>query len=296
MIFLLISILTSASLMLIFKLLERYDAPIFPVIVFNYGVCLLLGIFLSNDISSLAQIPNSAWFPYALFIGAMFITLFNLIGISTQVNGISVTAVAQKMSLAIPVTMAFIIHQEQHLNAFKLIGIICAIAAVVLSSIKNKTKGGTQIKPEAKKFMLVPLLIFIGSGFTDSIIDFTQSRYVPDSDQNLFVSSLFGTAFFLGLIKLLYEVFFKGLRFKFKRVLLWGILLGIPNYGSIYFLIKALKYSNFEASALFPVNNVGIVLVATVAAIFIFKERLSLLNYTGIALSILAIVLIAIGE
>ena len=295
MIFLLLSILTSASLMIIFKLLERFKAPVFPVIVFNYGTCLLFGLFMSGDVAGFAQVPGTVWFPFALFIGLMFILLFNLIGTSTQTNGISVTAVAQKMSLSIPVIVAFIIHEEQNINAFKLLGIIAAIVAVVLSSIKAKEKDKPKL-PGEKKLLIVPLLIFFGSGMVDSVVDFVQSRYLEEADQNFFLTTLFGTAFTLGVLRLIYEVLVNKMRFSFPKVLLWGILLGLPNYGSIYFLINALEYSNFEASALFPLNNVGIVMTSTLAAILVFKERLSILNYIGIALSLFAILLIAVGE
>lgn len=295
MIFLLLSILTSASLMIIFKLLERFKAPVFPVIVFNYGTCLLFGLFMSGDAARFVQVPGTVWFPFALFIGLMFILLFNLIGTSTQTNGISVTAVAQKMSLSIPVIIAFIIHEEQNINVFKFLGIIAAIVAVVLSSIKAKEKDKPKV-PGEKKLLIVPLLIFLGSGLVDSVVDFVQSRYLEEADQNFFLTTLFGTAFILGLLRLIYEVLVNKLRFSFPKVLLWGILLGLPNYGSIYFLINALKYSNFEASALFPLNNVGIVMASTLAAILIFRERLSVLNYIGIALSLFAILLIAVGE
>lgn len=296
MIFLLLSILTSASLMIIFKLLEKYDAPIFPVIVFNYGTCLAFGLWVTPDTAQFLKAPTLPWFPFALFVGLMFILLFNLIGISTQKNGISVTAVAQKMSLAIPVIAAFIIHQEQHLNFFKLSGIICAIVAVVLSSIKpGKEKNTADEKPHPG-LVILPFIIFFGSGIVDTVIDFTQSRYLEDDAQHFFITTLFGTAFLLGLIKLIFEVSVRGVRFKFRRVLFWGILLGLPNYGSIFFLIKALKHSTFEASALFPLNNVGIVMTATLAAIVIFKERLSGLNYIGIALSVIAIFLISMGK
>lgn len=295
MIYLLFSILTSASLMIIFKLLERFKAPVFPVIVFNYGTCLLFGLFMSGDIAGFLHTPGTVWFPFALFIGLMFILLFNLIGTSTQTNGISVTAVAQKMSLSIPVIVAFFIHEEQNINVYKFLGIIAAIVAVVLSSIKAKEKDKPKA-PAEKKLLIIPLLIFFGSGFVDSIVDFVQSRYLEESDQNFFITTLFGTAFILGLLRLVYEVLVNKMRFNFPKVLLWGILLGLPNYGSIYFLINALKYSNFEASALFPLNNVGIVMTATLAAILIFREKLSTLNYIGIVLSLIAILLIAVGE
>ncbi|MEX0811198.1 MAG: hypothetical protein WD048_03210 [Chitinophagales bacterium] len=282
--------------MVIFKLLERYNAPIFPVIVFNYGTCLVFGFFLLPAPEKFHLVATENWFPFALFIGMMFILLFNLIGTSAQKNGISVTAVAQKMSLAIPVVAAYFIHHEQSINIYKGIGIVLAIAAVVLSSIRKEEIEKQSDNSNKGLILLISLIIFLGSGLVDTVIDYTQSNYLDDTSQNTFLTTLFGTAFLLGFLKLLFDLVFKGLKFRFKRVVLWGLILGLPNYGSIYFLIKALKYANFESSALFPLNNVGIVMASTLAAMFLFNEKLSKLNILGVLLSIAAIALISFGE
>jgi uncharacterized membrane protein len=54
------------------------------------------------------------------------------------------------------------------------------------------------------------------------------------------------------------------------------------------------KFSN-NSSAIIPINNMGIVLFSAVMAWMIFKERLSIINWVGIALALGAIALIAYG-
>ena len=80
----------------------------------------------------------------------------------------------------------------------------------------------------------------------------------------------------------------------FKNVLA-GIILGVPNYFSIIFLIKALQNKNIESSTLFTVNNVGVVVVSTFVGLWLFKEQFSAKNKVGIALALLGIVLVAFG-
>jgi drug/metabolite transporter (DMT)-like permease len=75
-----------------------------------------------------------------------------------------------------------------------------------------------------------------------------------------------------------------------------GILIGIPNYFSIWCLVRFLKQSPWESSASIPVNNMGIVLFSSVVAWLLFKERLSKINWAGIILSLVAIYLIAFGD
>jgi uncharacterized membrane protein len=85
------------------------------------------------------------------------------------------------------------------------------------------------------------------------------------------------------------------LRFAFKH-LLAGVLIGVPNYFSIWCLVKFLKISPWQSSASIPVNNMGIVLFSSLVAWLLFKERLSIINWIGILFSILAIYLIAFGD
>jgi uncharacterized membrane protein len=75
-----------------------------------------------------------------------------------------------------------------------------------------------------------------------------------------------------------------------------GICIGIPNYFSIWCLVHFLQDSPWETSASLPVNNMGIVLFSTLVAALLFKEKLSNINWTGIALSAIAIYLIAFGN
>jgi len=67
----------------------------------------------------------------------------------------------------------------------------------------------------------------------------------------------------------------------------------VPNYFSIWCLVKVLKANAGNSSAVIPVNNMGIVLFSSVMAWMLFKEKLSVINWAGIILSIGAIALIA---
>ena len=79
------------------------------------------------------------------------------------------------------------------------------------------------------------------------------------------------------------------------RAVLAGICIGVPNYFSIWCLLGALKGYAGNSSAIIPINNMGIVLFTAVVAWLGFKEKLSAVNWLGIALSLGAIALIAFG-
>jgi uncharacterized membrane protein len=60
-------------------------------------------------------------------------------------------------------------------------------------------------------------------------------------------------------------------------------------------MVAALKQYPGNSSAIIPIINMGIVLSGTLAAVFLFRERLSVLNCIGIILSLGAIALITFG-
>ena len=73
-----------------------------------------------------------------------------------------------------------------------------------------------------------------------------------------------------------------------------GISLGVPNFFSIYLLLLALQ-QGWGGSVVFPVNNVGVLVMAAIFGIVLFKERLIPIRIWGFALAVLAIVLITIA-
>jgi uncharacterized membrane protein len=47
-----------------------------------------------------------------------------------------------------------------------------------------------------------------------------------------------------------------------------------------------------EKSAMLPINNLGVVLVSALAAVLIFKEKLTRYNWVGVGLSLVALALL----
>lgn len=140
----------------------------------------------------------------------------------------------------------------------------------------------------------MPAILFAGSGLLDTIIKYTEHRFLKEDNKNEFLITCFGIAAFFGTLILTY-VFSKGKQKFDLRSILAGIMIGIPNYFSIWCLVKVLNQFEGQSSAIIPINNMGIVLLSSVMAYVLFKEKISLTNWIGILLSIAAIGLIAYG-
>lgn len=272
---------------MIFKYFDIYKIDTLKAIVVNYLVAFSFGFALSEITFSVSEIPQKPWFQGAIVLGALFVSIFFVMANTAQKNGVSVASVAGKMSVVIPVFFGVILYNES-VTILKIIGIIIALVAVYLASIKDNKLNAS------KASLLFPVLLFLGSGAIDTILKYIEVNFVPDNEVSLFSGSLFGFAAFFGIFILLISTIKKREPFGFKNIIA-GIVLGIPNYYSIVFLIKALQTDGFESSTLFTINNVAIVIVSTLVGLLFFKEHFSTKNKIGVALAIVGIILVTLA-
>ena len=174
------------------------------------------------------------------------------------------------------------------LDFLKISGILLALVAVYLTA--SKPNSNTQLK----RGLLLPFLLFIGSGTIDTSIKYIETSYVPNNGIPIFSASIFAMAFILGMLLIVFQKTTGKFSFNPKSIL-GGIILGVINYYSIYFLLKALQYQGLESSNLFTINNVAIVMTSTLIGIALFKERISKTNWIGIGLAIVSIVLVTLA-
>jgi drug/metabolite transporter (DMT)-like permease len=258
-------------------------------IVVNYIIACTSGLIAFDGPVHVSLLPQMDWFYYALLLGALFIIVFNLMALTTQRSGLSVVSVATKMSLIIPIIFGLLYYKEQ-LGILKFFGILLALTAVYLASIKQKQ--GILIE---KRALMLPVLVFLGSGIIDTSIKFLEDAFVKENEVPVFSAVIFAAAAAIGILVLLVQVFQGKFKFELKNIL-GGIALGIPNYFSIYFLVKALRSGLLDSSGIFTVNNVLIVMLSTLFGIILFKERLLPKNWLGIDLAIFSLFLFALAH
>ena len=289
MISLALSIIASTFIFVLFRLFARYSINTLQAIVVNYFVACSCGIIGYQNSIELSAIPKYDWFYYTLALGALFIIVFNLMAVTTQRSGLSVVSVATKMALVIPIGFGLWYYQEP-LGPYKGVGIVLALVAVYLVSLKKHS--GVILE---KKNMVFPVLVFLGSGFIDTSLNFLQNDFITDKSLiPLFSSTIFMTAGVIGIMVLVVQKI-KGVLFLEYKNIIAGVVLGIPNYFSIYFLVKALRSNLLDSSGIFTINNVAIVIISTLLGIVFFKEQLSLKNWIGIILAVISIALVSLA-
>lgn len=290
MLFLIGSIVLTSYLTLSFKVLARKNIPAFQAIVFNYCTCVITGSVFNGHFPINSQALQLPWFPWALLMGCLFIGLFNIIAATTQNLGVSVASVANKLSLVIPFAFSLYLYNEK-LTGFKIAGILLALLAVYLTVRPSGEKQATRVN---EKLFFLPVILFAGSGLLDTLVKYTEQRFLDGSNNNDFLVTAFAGAACIGLLILLIGIFSGTQKFD-PRALVAGAAIGFPNYFSIWCLMAVLKQHTGNSSAILPINNMGIVLFSAVVAWLVFKEKLSVFNWIGIALALAAIGLIAFG-
>jgi drug/metabolite transporter (DMT)-like permease len=291
MTYLFLSILSSTGIFLIFRLIEKRNVQTFPVIVVNYLTASFTGILIYGDIE-----PGNLVFPVPFYlmagtIGVLFIVMFFVVAKSSQRAGMAVTTIAGKMSVIFPIAFSILYDPGDMVSFLKISGIILALPGVFLTVFKKR-----ESLPD-RSLLVLPLILFVGMGLVDSLVKLSQYKYISDDNLSFFTAILFSISFICGFL------FSMTSRKRFKslfniRVALWGSLLGLVNFGSIYFLVRTLNYMDpvhgpIDSSVVFGINNIGIVALSVLLGVLLFREKLTRLNAGGILLCVIATILLS---
>jgi drug/metabolite transporter (DMT)-like permease len=283
MIPLIVSILCSSLIFVIFKLFPKYGINTFQAIVFNYFTAFTCGILLFGKDWNPKALESGNW-PYFVVLSAvLFISLFIVMGISSQKNGVAMTSIAVKMSMALSM-LAIIIFYNEAITLLKISGITLAFAGVFLVTFSKK-------EPTSSVSIWMLLVLFIGSGFLDFILNYVQSNALNGMNPGLFSAIGFGIAGLIGFLILGIQLWKGKTIFQWRNVFA-GILLGIPNYFSIYLLIVSYTSTGWNDSTVLAIMNVSIVLIAATIGFMVFKEQVTKRKILGIITAIAAIVVL----
>ncbi|MBN8825244.1 MULTISPECIES: EamA/RhaT family transporter [unclassified Spirosoma] len=299
MLFLALSILLSVLLLLNFRIFPRYQVDTFQAIVFNYPVCFLTGLALLPAGQSFTIDFSQTWTWLAFGLGVGFILTFMLSGASTQRMGITATSLANNLSLVVPVCFSLFVFKTggKVFDALNYLGLVLAVVAVGLSTYKPESASD----PGAKRGrlganVLLPIGVFLFYGATNTMINYMNLHYIPSTDKTIQVTlTMVIGAIVAGLLMLIIRLI-QGKERILARNLVGAVTLGIPNFLSFYTLVMALSAFGGNGAFVYPLYNIGVILLAALMAALFFKESLSTANKLGLGLAVVAISLISWQE
>lgn len=273
MIYLTIAVLCSVAVSVLLKVLRQKNIDIRQTIVAGYPVAFLLTWFLlTPDVSGMNAL-GGAW-AIIIALGILLPAVFIVLGRAIESVGIVATDAAQRLSLIIPIVAAFLLFGEV-LTGTRIFGLLLGFLA--LGALIYRPQQG-QISRQAKHTLLWLFGVWAGYGIIDIL--FKQvAKQGTAFPLTLFVS--------FGLAGLLLFIYLLITRVRWQgNALAAGLLLGALNMGNIYAYVRAHQLLSESPSIVFTGMNVGVIAVATLIGVGVFKESLNRINVLGLLLAI----------
>ena len=285
MIYLVLAIVFSAGVFVTMRFFKRFGLDNHQALMWNYVFATVTGFLMCDRFDTVPELVGEPWFGLSLLTGFWFIFTYLLMTASTQSSGVTVTSLSSKLSVVLP-TMAGVLLFHETLGWQVAIGIVLALAALVLVV----GGGNSSSSNEKRTSWLLPVLIFFGTGTGDILMKLNEQRNTAD-DMSFMIAFIYLIAMLFGAVLVAYDL----LRGKSKwqnKSIVGGITLGVINFFSTYCIFHAMRC--FDNVVLFPVYNIGVVSLTALIGWLVFKEKLTWKNYLGLAVAIIAVVLISV--
>lgn len=277
---LIFSIGCSVAVSILLKLAKSKDLDIRQSVALNYVTASALCLILLNPHPSTLLSPSTPWWILVL-LGVLLPSVFLVMAAAVRYAGIVFSDAAQRLSLLIPLTASFLIFNES-ISGTKAIGIIIAFIALFLLLIRDKTHSNGNNKNLLSAVLL--LGVWLGYG----VIDILFKQMAKSGAQ--FSSSLLVSFVLAGILIFAWLIFNK-CRWNLRSIYA-GLILGLLNFGNIYFYIRAHQAFPENPTLVFSAMNIGVISLGAIVGTAVFKEKLNIFNVFGIAAAILAVLLL----
>ncbi len=238
--------------------------------------------------------------------GGLLIAGFFTLAWATEVAGMSLAIGVMRVSVVVPFLASWLVWGEVPTVAQE-IGMGLAMGAFFLLAHRRSTlepvPASAPVGSErpALSSLAPPMvdwyvagvlgLTFCLGGAVDVSMKAFEEGFGDGNSRVLFLLMAFGVAFLIGAGIVLRRGMRRG-EWPRSGTIGWGVLLGIVNYGSLEFLLRAIEV--LPGPFVFPANNIAIMSLAAILGVTVWSEHLSRANRTGLALAIVALVLLGL--
>lgn len=213
------------------------------------GEVILSGGMLSSGSSAL----------WALAIGVLFGPLYCLMFVqnqkSVQLNGMGLSNIYSRLGVIVPIVISILCWREYPTQA-QAAGTILCIAVILLSGTGGKTKS---------KLNTSLILLFLYSGSVQLSKKIYQ-RYGQIECTDLLMLFIFASALTVSAV-----LKRRSKSATKKEEILTGLLLGVPNLLTTYFMVRALSCLN--TSVAYMLSGTLSIIAVSLLGIAVFKEK-----------------------
>ena len=291
MLYLILAIVFSTGVFVAMRLFERFKLDNHQALMWNYVFAAGTGFLMCKQLDTPTQLVNEPWFGLSILTGFWFIFTYLLMTASTQRSGVTVTSLSSKLSVVLP-TLAGVMLFGEKLNFVATMGIVLALVALVLVVGGKKGDAMNRVSTDGKGWLigLLPVFIFFGTGTGDILMKLTEQQNTGD-DMSFMIAFIYFIAMLFGILLVVYDLIRGKSKWQWKNAI-GGIGLGIINFFSTFCVYHAMRC--FDNVVLFPIYKIGVVSLTALTGWLLFKEKLTWKNYLGLAIAIIAVILITL--
>lgn len=277
MLYLILAIASSAMVSVIMRLSDRKVTGNIAMLTVNYLMCFLVAA-ASAGFGNL--FPAADGLAGALVMGGvnglLYLAGFVLLQINVRRNGVVLSSTFMKLGLLVSIAVSVLFFGEKP-DALQIIGFVLAVAAIVLINFKRGS-GGTA------DFKLGLILMLLAGGMADAMSKIFEELGNPALEPQFLIYT------FLVALALCAVLMWKKGQKPGKWEILFGLLIGVPNFYSAKFLLGALVH--IPAVIVYPVYSVATILTVSMVGVLAFRERLEKRQWIGLTLILVALVLL----
>ncbi len=276
---LLLTILCSTIIGLILKYNDTKKGDAIILLAGNYLVAAGISYYFFHKAD--AESSLSTMF-FGLALSFMFVFSFFAFAKAVKAAGTALASLSARLSVMIPVILSIFIFREFP-TVWQILGLLFAVLTVLSFTISSQKL--SRIKLHGKDYFFLAAVL-VGIGINDFSMKIFQ-QIKSSAEKPFFLLCIFGFAL---LLTTAYAIIKK---ISFERgTVIRGLVLGVPNVFSTYFLLGAL--AELPGIIVFPVANVGIILGTAFFAWIIFGERLNKWGIFALFLGMIAVALLSI--
>lgn len=278
MIYLLLTMICGAMLSIVIRFSEGRVRSSTGMLASNYLTCMVMAVCFLGFGGKL--LPTSQGlgktFGLGMLNGVFFMSALMLSRYNIKRVGVVLPSLFSKLgALLVPLVVSIFLFREIP-GTLQVAGFALAILAILLMNYHSGSQG---FSPSATL-----LLLLVTEGMASSMSKVYRETGNPLLSDH-FLLFTFTSAFLLCMAVLLRKHERLG-----GKELLFGAMIGIPNFLAARFVLKALE--SLPAIIVYPSRSVGSIVIVTLAGVFLFKERLSKRQVIAMLIIFVALVLL----
>ena len=277
MLYLLLTSFCAAAIMIAMRLSNGHIKGRFGMLAVNYFICAVFS-WINMGFGSFVPTGDRAAVAVTLGLinGFVYITALSLSQYNIPINGVVLSTVTSRLGgLIVPLAVAILLLGELPRPVQVVGAVIALVSVVVLNYDKERMSAGS----------VLPLVaLFVADGSAVAMSKVFNNLGNPAHSAN-FLLGTFGVACLLCILVALVR------REKFgSQELLYGTMVGVPNFFAARFLLRALE--TIPAIIVYPTRCVGGIAIVALFGVLYFGERLRRHQWYAMAAITVAIVLL----